>query len=190
MEIPELKGFSLVGGTALSLLYGHRISVDLDLFSHERFDNIIVSGALVREFGSDFLVEEKPPHFGIFCYIQDIKVDIIRHPHPIIRPIKEIEGIRFFSTEDIIAMKVQAILGRAKKKDFWDIAELLKHYTVADFVKFHKEKYSTQNLLITVPQAITYFGDAEESEDPVSLKGQTWKSVQKEIKEKVREYLK
>ena len=30
MEMPELKDFSLVGGTALSLLYGHPISVDLD----------------------------------------------------------------------------------------------------------------------------------------------------------------
>ena len=86
-------------------------------------------------------------------------------------------------------MKVQAILGRGKKKDFWDIAELLKHYTVADFVIFHKEKYSTQNLLITVPQAITYFGDAEETENPVSLKGQTWEAVQRAIKEKVSEYL-
>ena len=189
MKIPELKGFSLVGGTALSLLYGHRISVDLDLFSHEKFENIIVSEALTREFGGDFILEEKPPHFGIFCYIQDIKVDIIRHPHPIIRPIITIDGVRFFSTEDIIAMKVQAILGRGKKKDFWDIAELLKHYTVADFVMFHKEKYSTQNLLITVPQAITYFGDAEESENPVSLKGQTWEAVQRAIKEKVSEYL-
>lgn len=189
MEIPELKGFSLVGGTALSLLYGHRTSVDLDLFSYEKFENTIVTEALAREYGDDFVLEEKPPHFGIFCYIQDIKVDIIRHPHPIIRPIKEIEGIRFFSTEDIIAMKVQAILGRGKKKDFWDIAELLKHYHVADFVRLHKEKYSSQNLLITVPQAITYFGDAEESEDPVSLKGQTWKSVQKSINQKVREYL-
>ena len=33
MNMPELMEFSLVGGTALSLLYGHRISVDLDLFS-------------------------------------------------------------------------------------------------------------------------------------------------------------
>ena len=67
-------------------------------------------------------------------------------------------------------MKVKAILGRGKKKDFWDIAELLKHFTVKDFIQFHKEKYSTQNLLITVPQAITFFADAEESEAPISLK--------------------
>ena len=38
MELPSLKPFSLVGGTALSLRYGHRSSVDLDLFFHEKFD--------------------------------------------------------------------------------------------------------------------------------------------------------
>jgi len=35
MEIEELNQFSLVGGTALSLKYGHRKSIDLDLFSYE-----------------------------------------------------------------------------------------------------------------------------------------------------------
>ncbi len=84
---------------------------------------------------------------------------------------------------------MQAILGRGKKKDFWDIAELLKHFSVADFIKFHREKYATQNLIITVPQAITYFADAEESENPISLKKQTWKNVQNFINAKVREYL-
>ncbi|HUZ61302.1 MAG TPA: nucleotidyl transferase AbiEii/AbiGii toxin family protein [Hanamia sp.] len=39
MEIPELQDFSLVGGTALSLHYGHRKSVDLDLFSNKPFEN-------------------------------------------------------------------------------------------------------------------------------------------------------
>lgn len=70
------------------------------------------------------------------------------------------------------------------------MAELLNHYSISDFIKFHKQKYSTQNLLITVPQAITYFADAEESEDPVSLKKQTWETVKKFINAKVRKYLK
>lgn len=135
-------------------------------------------------------MEEKPQRFGIFCYLNTVKADLIRHPHPLIRPQLNKNGIRIFSVEDIIAMKVQAILGRGKKKDFWDIAELLQHFSVADFIQFHKEKYSTQNLLITVPQAITYFADAEESEDPVSLKNQTWVSVKEFINAKVREYLK
>lgn len=90
-----------------------------------------------------------------------------------------------YATEDIIAMKVQAVLGRAKKKKFWDIAELLQHCSVADFIQFHEEKFSTQNLLITVPKAITFYADADESENPISLKNQTWESVQKIISNKV-----
>ena len=95
-----------------------------------------------------------------------------------------------FSVEDIMAMKVQAVLNRGRKKDFWDIAELLNHYPVSDFVKFHKEKYAEQNLMITVPQAITYFNDAEDDEDPVTFKSQTWASVKKSIQAKVSDFLK
>ncbi len=175
--------------TALSLLYGHRISVDLDLFSNKPFENISITKALKNKFQKKFIMEEKPPRFGIFCFVDEVKIDIIRHPHPFIRPVQSFDNMRLFSTEDIIAMKVQAILGRGKKKDFWDVAELLEHFSIADFIKFHKEKYATQNLLITVPQAITYFVDAEESEDPVSLKNQTWHDVQAFINAKVSKYL-
>jgi predicted nucleotidyltransferase component of viral defense system len=189
MQMPELQGFALVGGTALSLLYGHRMSVDLDLFSNKPFENIEIINALEKTFGSAFDNRSSNPRFGIFCFVDEVKIDIVRHPHPLIRPQFELEGIRMFSTEDIVAMKVQAILGRAKKKDFWDVAELLKHYSVSDFINFHKEKYTTQNLFITVPQAITYFADADESEDPISLQKQTWENVQKSIGKKVSEYL-
>lgn len=190
MKIPELQQFSLVGGTALSLLYGHRKSIDLDLFSHESFENETIVSCLDREFGGRFFREQKPQWFGIFCFIDNIKVDLVCHPQPLIGSVKTIEGIRMFSTEDIIAMKIQAVLGRGRKKDFWDIAELLNHYTLDEFIQFHKRKYAGQNLLISVPQALTYFSDAEEDVDPVSLKNQSWERVKTFIAKKVSEYLK
>ncbi len=189
MTMPELASFSLVGGTALSLLFGHRISVDLDLFSNIPFENELLISLLSEKFGSSFVHKNNFQKFGIFCFIDDVKVDIVKHPHPIIKPINTVDNIRMFSEEDIIAMKVQAILGRGKKKDFWDIAELLKHYSVDEFVKFHKEKYTTQNLLISIPHAMIFFEDANESEDPKSLKNQTWEKIQKEISKKVSEFL-
>lgn len=189
MTIPELHEFHLVGGTALSLMYGHRISDDLDLFSNHSFENESIIRGLKKVFGNGFVYEQKQPRFGVFCYIDKVKVDLVRHPHSLIKQPRTIQSIRFFSTEDITAMKVQAILGRGKKKDFWDIAELLQHYSVSDFIRFHKEKYPTQNLLISIPQALTFFADAEDGPDPISLKGQTWYSVQKAINSKVREYL-
>lgn len=188
MEIPVLKEFSLVGGTALSLIYGHRKSVDLDFFSTKKFKNEKIIDALKESFASSLVIRTTSP-FGIFCFINNIKVDLIRHSHPLIGPVKTEEGIRMFSTEDMAAMKVQAVLGRGRKKDFWDIAELLHHYTIDDFINFHKRKYAGQNLLISVPQAITYFADAEEDEDPFSLKNQSWKEVKSFIAQKVSDYL-
>lgn len=189
MAVPELGGFLLVGGTALSLLYGHRQSIDIDLFSEHPFDYDLVAGTLQMQFGSQFVLEDKPRRFGIFCNIDGIKVDLVYYPHPHIRPDREISGIRFISTEDIAAMKVQAVLGRARKKDFWDIAALLEHFAIADFIDFHKQKYNTQNLLITVPQAISYFIDAEDDADPKSMNGQTWEMVKSAIQGRVRRFL-
>jgi hypothetical protein len=111
MRIPELKDFSLVGGTALSLYFGHRVSVDLDLFSIKQFENTEIIDALKEKFRDKFIMEEKAPRFGVFCFIHDVKVDIVRHPHPLIRPELNIDDIRMFSIEDMIAMKIQAILG-------------------------------------------------------------------------------
>ena len=189
LNMQGLERFYLVGGTALSLIFGHRKSIDIDLFSAEKFETQQIVEVLSGYFKGRIFIEQKPPQFGIFCFIDDVKVDLVRHPHPLIAPAKIIEEVRMFSLEDIIAMKVQAVLGRGKKKDFWDIAELLEHFSVEDFIRFHQQKYTTQNLLISVPQAITYFKDADESEDPVSLKNQTWTGIQRAISQRVSQYL-
>jgi predicted nucleotidyltransferase component of viral defense system len=189
MKLKEFNNFSLVGGTALALKFGHRISVDLDFFSNKDFDIENITKALQTEFTSNFLIESKNLKWGLFCFIEDIKVDIIHYKHPTIYQPDTIENIRIYSTPDIAAMKINAILGRGKKKDFWDLLELLQHYKLAELISFYNKKYASQNLLITIPQAITYFDDAEDSEEPVSLKNQTWDSVKKAIQKSVREYL-
>jgi hypothetical protein len=189
LSLNGMKHFHLVGGTALSLLYGHRISVDLDLFSSEPFDSAELVVELRETFGIDFSMENIPRATGIFCYIKGVKVDIVRYPFRMIREQLLLDGIRMYAPEDIMAMKAQAIFGRAKKKDFWDIAELLQHYSVADFIQCHQEKYPTQQLLISVPQAMVYFDEVKDDEDPVSLKGQTWMSVKMFISRKVEAFL-
>ena len=50
MKLPELADFALVGGTNLSLRYGHRISVDLDLFTNNRFIPEELSQSLTEAF--------------------------------------------------------------------------------------------------------------------------------------------
>ncbi|MBO5748172.1 MAG: nucleotidyl transferase AbiEii/AbiGii toxin family protein [Muribaculaceae bacterium] len=40
MRIDEFRPFRLVGGTSLSLRYGHRISDDIDLFTDAEYGSI------------------------------------------------------------------------------------------------------------------------------------------------------
>ena len=190
MRLSFLNDYSLVGGTALALQYGHRESIDLDLFTTEKLDYNATIEALKQHFGNRFFYEGNYSNFGIFCYIDNIKVDILRYPHARIAPLIISEDVRMYDSKDISAMKIQAILGRGRKKDFWDIYELLDHYTVKDIISNHKQKYPDQMLLISIPQALTYFEDAEAGEEPVSLKNQNWENIKTFIKQKVSEYLK
>jgi hypothetical protein len=190
MSIPELQDFYLVGGTCLSLRYGHRKSIDLDLFSNKNFDIDFIIQLLEKNFGG-FESRQTGNAIGIFGFIDDVKVDLVKYHffETIDEPIVE-QGIRMYSDKDIMAMKVFAILKRAQKKDFWDVAELLGHYSIKDFMSSYNQKYPNHQLPISIPQALIYFEEANDSDDPVSLKGQTWSSVKKEIQKKVSEYLK
>lgn len=65
-----------------------------------------------------FIIENTQAKWGIFCYIDNVKIDIVQYPHSLIGPIELFESIRFYNDKDLMAMKIQAILLRGKKKDF------------------------------------------------------------------------
>ena len=46
-----------LGGTALSLMYGHRVSIDLDLFSNNPLPNEIIIEVLKNKFKERFECE-------------------------------------------------------------------------------------------------------------------------------------
>lgn len=187
MGLPALSNFYLAGGTALSLYYGHRLSIDLDLFSQSDFKTDVLAKELEVIFPSFSYALNTA---GIFGFIGNVKVDFVKHYYfDLISPIQSVEGIRLYGEPDIAAMKIAAILKRGVKKDFWDIAEMLQKFSLAELISFYEEKYPSQQLLISVPQALIYFDDAEESVAPVSLTSQDWESVKQVIREKVREYL-
>lgn len=189
MLLPELEQGALVGGTALSLLYGHRRSIDLDIFFTDEFDRQRILDALTLEFGNDLQYEGMRPDFAIFCFISGVKVDIVNYPHPLISGIIEQDEIRLYSSPDISGMKMNAILGRGKKKDFFDVHELLKTFSLEEIIGHYHKKFPNQMLAVSLPQALTYFVDAEEGEDPVSLNNTSWDEVKSGIKVAVRTYL-
>ena len=136
MKTKEFEMFRLVGGTALSLYRGHRQSVDIDLFTDAEYSSIDFSSI-------DSFLKENYPYvdsnktniigMGKSFYIGEnknncIKLDVY-YTDKFIHPINLIDNIRLASIEEIIAMKIDVIARRGRKKDFWDIHELMNNYS-------------------------------------------------------------
>ncbi len=111
----ELKDFYLVGGTALSLILGHRMSVDLDFFSSQEF-----SYSLIDRIGKPF--EPISIHNNsIECFIDKTKVFFFYFAFPRYKELLSIESIRMANPLDIGLMKLLALQGRCTKKDIIDL---------------------------------------------------------------------
>ena len=186
MAIPELDQFGLVGGTNLSLRFGHRRSIDLDLFTNEPFDTEKTYNALESRFAN--IVQASQSETMLFLYINEIKIDIVLLPYPYLKPLEEIEDIRFASTEDVSAMKLSAIARRGVKKDFWDIAELLSVFSLAEMIEFYKLKYSSRDIFHLL-RSLVYFNDAEAQIDPEPVKKVTWAQVKQKVRSAVDKYI-
>lgn len=184
----KLQNFALAGGTALALLLGHRISVDLDLFTTDRFD----SDALFEHLRDSYEVRScsrSANSLSLFVKLQEeeIKVDLLRHNYPQLRPVKSIDNIRIFSLEDIAAMKLNAIANRGAKKDFYDVHALLQCFQLKELLGFFQQKYEQMNSF-TVVKSLVYFDDADQEPDPVSLSDVSWVDIKRKIENEIRQY--
>lgn len=176
-QIPEFSELRLVGGTSLALQYGHRKSVDIDLFGSINIDFNYVS-SLLSEVG---LVRKLhgSKNINIFS-INNIKVDIVNYNYKWIDKPVEIDGIKLASPIDIAAMKLNAITGRGTKKDFIDLYFLLKHFTLNKMMDFYSKKYSDGSAFLVI-KSLSYFEDANDDEMPFMLEHADWHDVKEEI---------
>lgn len=186
MQMQALQDFVLVGGTNLSLRLGHRISEDLDLFANQPYDSDDVAIPLLQKFAGDMMIVEKRIH-TILAYIQAVKVDIVLHAYPYLRPVEIIDGIRLASVPDIVAMKLNAITRRGAKKDFFDVAELLSYYTIDEMLQFFADKYTVTDIGFVI-RSLTFFEEAEVSKNPITLKNITWEQVKQKINKAVQDF--
>lgn len=166
-ELPELKEFYLVGGTALALQIGHRNSIDIDLFTLKEFDEEFLFAAVSEKYKTIQVFQRTGT---VICLINDVKTDFIRHNYELINtPITE-EGITFLSKEDIAAMKFHAIIQSGKRlKDFIDIYFLLQTFSMKQMIDFFSVKYKYSNPMIAM-KAINFFDDIDENIDPPKLR--------------------
>jgi len=184
--LPELSAFALAGGTSLALRFGHRISVDLDLFTDKPFDTTAIFEAILAQFPATLKLDEARNSLSLICY--GVKVDLLAHQYVLLAPITSVDDLRLVSLEDVMAMKLGALSGRGAKKDFWDVAAALNFSSLAQQLHYFAAKYPHSDLGYVV-RSLTYFEDAEAQEDPVDLRGVSWEMVKTRVSAAVKDLL-
>lgn len=183
MRDEKLQDFILVGGTALSLQIGHRISIDIDLFSTKDFDNESISKHLKQKLNAN--VKAILPN-TILMNINHVKVDVIAHKYPLQKQILEIDNVRLASLEDIGAMKLHAIFQNGTRiKDFVDMYFLLEHNPLQTYLDAYKNKYNGN--IILASYALTLYENTYKDFDVTLMHGKesNWDRMKQRLEQAV-----
>jgi predicted nucleotidyltransferase component of viral defense system len=195
MSVKEFENFRLVGGTALSLQIGHRASIDIDLFTDIAYGEI------------DFEAIEKylQTHFSYLSHFSNgipgigksyvigtdkdntLKLDIF-YTDTFIQPIYLEANIRMATIDEIIAMKIDVVQRGGRKKDFWDLHELMGNYTISQMLDLHKTRYPYTHNAALIIENFTNFSMADEEFDPICFKGKYWEFIKEDIQEFVLKF--
>jgi len=189
----EFDKFRLVGGTALSLHLGHRISVDIDLFTDATYRSIdfdSIDSYLRNSFeyvagdfggnagmGKSYLIGDSAD--------RGIKLDVYYSMDPFFQDAIELDQIRLATIEEIIAMKIDVVQRGGRKKDFWDLHELLPQYNVAAMIDLHRQRFEWTHDPKLILENFTNFQGADQDFDPICLRDKEWIFIKEDLEQAV-----
>lgn len=194
MTTKEFDNFRIVGGTALSLQLGHRESVDIDLFTdleYGRLDFTQLETKLNALFPyletlSTDLVGMGKSYFIGSNEEEMVKLDVF-YTYPFVFPSIVEEEVRFASIEEIAAMKLEVISNGGRKKDFWDIHELLSIYSLDTLMSFYATRNPYGFTKGELLRKITDFSTAEDDFTPNCFRGKVWELIKLDIEKSVKQ---
>lgn len=190
MSTDVFSSFRLVGGTSLSLQLGHRASVDIDMFTDAEYGSIDFSrieAALRDKFAYIDSLQGDIVGMGKSYYVGDnsselVKLDLF-YTDLYVFPLIEADGMRLASMEEIIAMKLDVIGRGGRKKDFWDLHELLKKYSIDQMIDFYMQRYPYNHSREELLAGLSNFAGAEDDFTPICYKDKIWEIIKLDFEE-------
>ena len=139
---PFAQRFYLAGGTALALQLGHRISVDLDFFSATDELPNESRREIVEALRSKCPVEVLESTVGnLLLRIRETRIGFFSYGYALLEPTFSVLGVEVASLLDIGMMKLDALISRGARKDFYDLYFIAQHIPIEEMLRRGPEKY-------------------------------------------------
>ena len=173
LNLPELQGWTLAGGTGLALQMGHRISEDFDFFRTDIFSVDRLHQILSQVDTVGTLQEDERT---LTVIVSATKVSFFSVPDEFQFPGQPYLFFQIADERDIALMKLAAISGRGSRKDFIDLYTILCGGLSLERcfqwlpLKYGEGRVNTYHVL----KSLTYFEDAEREPMPRMLDPFDW----------------
>lgn len=175
----------LAGGTGLTLLFGHRISLDLDFFLPQKEFNL---EQLIAKFSRNVWTTDIAKEGTVYGRLLGAKVSFIAYPFFISKEkLLNYGTIQVLDPRDIAVMKVIAISQRGRKRDFIDFYWYCKNReSLTDILRRLPIQYPTvAHDYHHILKSFMYFQDAEEDPMPKIFFDTTWSAIKKYFQEEI-----
>lgn len=191
MQEEIFSPFRLVGGTALSLQIGHRMSVDIDKFTNADYGSINFD-CIRNFFKNKYAFYSSSPinivAFGTYFKVgysekDCIKVDLYYTDDFVFEELV-VDTVRMASIEEIIAMKLDVVLRGGRKKDFWDLHYFLKSIPFDEMILYFQKRYPYNDDFIKIKTMIVDFTAADLDFEPNCLLSKNWELIKLDFMEK------
>lgn len=172
------------------------MSIDIDLFTdidygiinfdliedvlNQEFQKVDVTGAgILPGIGKSYFVSNKNT--------ESLKLDIYYTDEFIDQCVIK-DNIRMASPAEILAMKIEVVQNTGRKKDFWDLHELLNKFDIYQMLNLHEKRYPYTHNKDLIIENLINFTEAEEDFNPNCLLGKYWELIKEDFIELVSTY--
>jgi len=173
-----MHDFYLAGGTALALREGHRYSFDLDFFSAT---NTVEQGT--RRAVIDSLAALKPQVLedvdgNLLLWALDVHIGFFGYGYPLLAPTDSVEGVAVAALVDIGMMKLDALISRGSRKDFYDLYVIAQQIPLPDLLALGSKKYPyARDFELMAVESLVLFENADRDLQPQVLLDLPWSAV-------------
>jgi hypothetical protein len=157
--------FYLAGGTGLALQFGHRVSVDFDLFSDESIKKTLLKTVEEKYKDSSLAILISTKN-ELSILIEGVKFTFLHYPFPVLLPLERSGPIPILSAEEILVAKAYTIGRRGEFKDYVDLYVGIKrgYSSISEIITLAQRKYGEAFNDRLFLEQLVYLDDVNEVE--------------------------
>ncbi len=167
--------FYLAGRTGLALQLGHRKSDDLDFFSQTEDVDFQTRENILKAYSNLSPKVMENSIGNLVLLVEGIRIGFFSYGYPLVQPVGLADGVQVASIADIGLMKLDALVTRGSRKDFYDLYTISRQIPLADLLESGKVKYAnTRNFGLMAVERMIWFDNADRDRQPNLLVDIPW----------------